>query len=201
MEPNEENLRNKRPTPHMPAALPRDSRSSLEVFNPSNYSSLPSRPPNPVYRPQSTWQSWAENPEPESKPKKFGSKPERPNAEGITSWMALKEPAITPPPPPPQAAQHQSPLVTSKAMAEIFNDHDSKTSPPSKSPATGENGAAAQRAAEWGLVLKTDEETGKLQGVKVRTSGDENTNKVGNSRRDSGNSVRSSGDLSDDGTG
>lgn len=68
----------------------------------------------------------------------------------------------------------------------------------------GEAGTAARRAAEWGLVLKTDDETGKPQGVKVRTSGDEQNNnaKPGNSRRDSGNSMRSSGDyLSDDGTG
>ncbi|XP_073269888.1 phototropin-1 [Primulina huaijiensis] len=203
MEPTEQNPRNKPPpaaAPHIPT-LPRDSRGSLEVFNPSNYSSLPSRPANPVYRPQPTWQSWTENPEPESETKTFGSKAGRQNAEGITSWKALKEPEITPPPPPPtQPAHHQSPPIPSKTIAEIFNDHDSKTSP-SKSPATAENGAAAQRAAEWGLVLKTDEETGKLQGVKVRTSGDENTNRVGNSRRDSGNSVRSSGDLSDDGTG
>ncbi|KZV23951.1 phototropin-1 [Dorcoceras hygrometricum] len=199
MEPTEQNSRNKPPAPHMPT-LPRDSRGSLEVFNPSNYSSLPSRPANPVFRPQPTWQSWAEDPEPEPEPKLFGSKPGKPNAagEGITSWMALKEPVITPPPEP---AENQSPpAVSSKTVAEIFNEHDNKTSQPSKSPATGENGDAAQRAAEWGLVLKTDEETGKLQGVKVRTSGDENTSRVGNSRRDSGNSVRSSGDLSDDGT-
>lgn len=66
---------------------------------------------------------------------------------------------------------------------------------------SGEAGTAAKRAAEWGLVLKTDNETGKPQGVKVRTSGDEQNTKPGNSRRDSGNSMRSSGDLSDDGTG
>lgn len=59
---------------------------------------------------------------------------------------------------------------------------------------------AAQRAAEWGLVLKTDTETGKPQGVGVRTSGgDEANTKQENSRRTSNNSVRSSGDMSDDG--
>ncbi|XP_020552503.1 phototropin-1-like [Sesamum indicum] len=96
--------------------------------------------------------------------------------------------------PPPEP-----PPVASKTIAEIFRDREGQKSP-AKSPKQGEVGAAAQRAAEWGLVLKTDEETGKPQGVKVRTSGDE-PNKAGNSRRDSGNSVRSSGDLSDDGTG
>ncbi|EPS66185.1 phototropin-1, partial [Genlisea aurea] len=53
-----------------------------------------------------------------------------------------------------------------------------------------EDGAAAQRAAEWGLVLETDQQTGKPQGVKVRTSGDDAA----------GNSVRSSAEMSDDGT-
>ncbi|KAL8513887.1 hypothetical protein ACS0TY_013124 [Phlomoides rotata] len=127
-----------------------------------------------------SWQSWSSYPEPEPE-KNFSSKSGKENAEGITSWMALKEAA--PPPLPP------------KTIAEIFSEHEGHNS-----PAKGEVGAAAQRAAEWGMVLKTDEETGKPQGVKVRTSGDE-PNKQGNTRMDSGNSVRSSGDLSDDGTG
>ncbi|KAK7261417.1 hypothetical protein RIF29_27727 [Crotalaria pallida] len=55
-------------------------------------------------------------------------------------------------------------------------------------------GSAAQRAAEWGLVLKTDNETGKPRGVAVRNSG-------GDSRRDSNNSGRNSGDSSDGGVG
>ncbi|CAK8575946.1 unnamed protein product [Lathyrus sativus] len=66
-----------------------------------------------------------------------------------------------------------------------------ETTPPPKS---GESGSVAeQRAAEWGLVLKTDSETGKPQ-VGVRGSGS-----GGGSRRDSNNSVRSSGESSDDG--
>ncbi|XP_045832949.1 phototropin-1-like isoform X1 [Trifolium pratense] len=66
-----------------------------------------------------------------------------------------------------------------------------ETTPPP--PISGNSGsAAAQRAAEWGLVLKTDSETGKPQGVAVRSSG-------GGSRRDSNNSMRSSGESSDDG--
>ncbi|OIW09163.1 hypothetical protein TanjilG_11301 [Lupinus angustifolius] len=56
----------------------------------------------------------------------------------------------------------------------------------------GESGKAAQRAAEWGLVLKTDTETGKPQGVTVRNSG-------GDSRRPSNNSGRNSGESSDGG--
>lgn len=49
-------------------------------------------------------------------------------------------------------------------------------------------------------MLKTDTETGKPQGVAVRTSGgDEPNYKTGTSRRNSGNSVRSSGEMSDEG--
>nr|AML78731.1 putative LOV domain-containing protein [Mansoa alliacea] len=155
--------------------LPRDPRGSLEVFNPPSYSSSV-----PVFGSQPTWKSWTSNPDPEPQPEpeqkpKLSSKSGRTNVEGITSWLALKEPAI--------------PAVSSPVLTQVKS--------PENSPAGGEVGTAAQRAAEWGLVLKTDEETGKLQGVKVRTSGDEKRN----SRRDSGNSVRSSGDMSDDGSG
>ncbi|KAK6144511.1 hypothetical protein DH2020_021331 [Rehmannia glutinosa] len=205
MENTDENLRNK-PTTLIPP-LPRDPRGSLEVFNPSSTHSsssvvASSRPSNPVFRSQpSGCQSWSSNPDGGESERKLSSKSGRTNAEGITSWMALKDPTQLPsaspqPPVPPPQHHHQPPPVVSKTMAEIFNDHEGK-----KSPAQGEVGAAAQRAAEWGLVLKTDEETGKLQGVKVRTSGGDEPNKQGNNRRDSGNSVRSSGDLSDDGAG
>ncbi|CAA2933628.1 LOV domain-containing [Olea europaea subsp. europaea] len=175
--------------------LPRDSRGSLEVFNPSTYSSSSSaRPASPVFGSQPSWQSCIERPKTSGNPEldlehKFSSKSVRANADEITSWMALKEqnPSL-----PPAPQHHLSSPVSKSAI--INRDHDGQ-----KSPAGGEVGAAAQRAAEWGLVLQTDSETGKLQGVKVRTSGDD-SNKPGNSRRDSGNSIRSSGD-SDDGTG
>ncbi|KAH6810443.1 phototropin 1 [Perilla frutescens var. frutescens] len=199
MDNTDQNSRNK---PLIPP-LPRDPRGSLEVFNPSNTSpaatsAAASRPAsNPVSRPAPSWQSWSSNPEPEPD-RNFSSKSGRANADSITSWMALKDTASPPPPPPPQK-QHQTPPLPSKTIAEIFNDHEGQKSP-TKSPAKGAVGAAEKRAAEWGLVLKTDEETGKPQGVKVRTSGDE-SGKPGNNRRDSGNSVRTSGDLSDDGTG
>lgn len=71
-----------------------------------------------------------------------------------------------------------------------------------KAHSSGEVGAAAQRAAEWGLVLKTDTETGKPQGVVVRSSGGEEPNsRADASRRNSGNSVRTSGDSSEGGFG
>uniref|UniRef100_A0A5B7BD45 non-specific serine/threonine protein kinase n=1 Tax=Davidia involucrata TaxID=16924 RepID=A0A5B7BD45_DAVIN len=180
--------------------LPRDSRGSLEVFNPSTYNS---RQTNPGFQSQPTWQSWIDprsSPEPEVA--KLSSKSGRANADEITSWMALKDPTPPPPPPPPPPLQPQSPPIAQKTISTIINDPDGGQKSPDKSqlPA-GEVGAAAQRAAEWGLVLKTDTETGKPQGVKVRTSGDDPNNKPGTSRRSSGNSVRTSGELSDDGGG
>jgi PAS domain-containing protein len=42
---------------------------------------------------------------------------------------------------------------------------------PGKDDAAAATGRAAQRAAEWGLVLQTDEHTGRPQGVTARPSG------------------------------
>ncbi|GLT43275.1 hypothetical protein SLA2020_172370 [Shorea laevis] len=161
--------------------LPRDHRGSLEVFNPSTFVN---RPTNPVFRlKQPTWQTLTEprgSSEPNS-PCIISSNSESNPAEEIKSWMALKDP--TPP-----------------LVQRIIKDRDQNLEMPGSSP--GEFGAAAQRAAEWGLVLKTDTETGKPKGVTVRNSGgDDPNNKPGSSRRDSSNSIRSSGDLSNDGDG
>nr|AML79530.1 putative LOV domain-containing protein [Fouquieria macdougalii] len=175
---------------HLIPPLPRDSRGSLEVFNPSTYSS---RASNPTFGSQPTWKSWLGPPACNIPPAvaeepKLTSKSGRPDADEITSWMALKDPT------PPAVAQK-----TISAATGDQEENQQKSAAPTK--AQGEIGAAAKRAAEWGLVLKTDDETGKPQGVKVRTSGDDPNNKPGSSRRESGNSMRSSGDLSDDGAG
>lgn len=177
--------------------LPRDPRGSLEVFNPSTTYST--RPTNPVFGRNSpkpsSWQNWssaADVPPEAEEPQKPAAAAARVKDEGIsTTWMALQE--------PPVSDQQKSPKTT---ISSIIKEKEGPAAA-SKSQVPSEVGAAAQRAAEWGLVLKTDDETGKLQGVKVRTSGgDEQHNKAGgNSRRDSGNSVRSSGDSSDDGLG
>lgn len=161
--------------------LPRDPRGSLEVFNPSTYSS---RPTNPVFRSQTSWKNWAATDDhinssiPETEeiviPKSSNE-----NEEIATSWMAI------------------APATASQKLVTCGEKKVSSSS----SSAVDEVGAAAQRAAEWGLVLKTDDETGKLQGVKVRNSGDDPNGRTETSRRDSDNSVRSSGDYSDDGTG
>nr|AML78000.1 putative LOV domain-containing protein [Viola canadensis] len=183
--------------------LPRDSRGSLEVFNPSAGSTYPTpRPTNPAFRSTPTWQSWvdprgnnqelnpprlppapAPAPTPITTATATAIKPNKPGLpeEVTTSWMALKDPTpIQTKNPAPPAAPSSSP---------------SKTQEDKKPAVAGEVGAAAKRAAEWGLVLKTDTETGKPQGVGVRNSGGDE--KAGGSRRNSNNSVRNSGEESD----
>nr|AML78726.1 putative LOV domain-containing protein [Cunonia capensis] len=171
--------------------LPRDSRGSLEVFNPSTYSST--RPTNRALRSNPTWQSWKEprgSPEQPDPPKLSSNNNSGRTTEEITSWMALKDPIPTQ---TPSSLSSSSPLIK-----EITNNnHDQNKE---KSTAKNEVGVAAQRAAEWGLVLKTDNETGKPQGVGVRNSGgDDPNNKTNTSRKNSTNSVRTSGEMSDDG--
>ncbi|XP_055833124.1 phototropin-1-like isoform X2 [Solanum dulcamara] len=169
--------------------LPRDPRGSLEVFNPSTYSSQST---NPVFRSQPSWKNWtaAEHitstiHETEEKPEQIAiPKLSNENEEIATSWMAIS----------PASAK-----LTSPSSQKSITGGEKVSSSTAK--AADEVGAAAQRAAEWGLVLKTDDETGKLQGVKVRNSGDDLNRKTETSRRDSGNSCRSSGDFSDDGAG
>nr|AML78484.1 putative LOV domain-containing protein [Erythroxylum coca] len=163
--------------------LPRDSRGSLEVFNPTTYSS---RPTNTAFRSSPTWKTWVEpHVDPQPDPSKASSKSGRSEESCVTSWMAFKD--LT----PATTTQGQPPESQS-----VGNGGD-------RSPKlAGEAGFAAKRAAEWGLVLKTDDETGRPQGVKVRTSGGDepniNTRPGSSSRRDSNNSVRSSDDVSDD---
>lgn len=181
-----------------PASLippfPRDSRGSLEVFNPSTFSSAakPTKTTtgSPAFRSEQTWQSWIDplvtTPEPDPLPN-LASKSTR-AADITTSWMALKDVAHHSPTPSPLSNIQQT-ISSSSVDA---NDKPSDD--------------AAQRAAEWGLVLKTDEETGKPQGVGVRTSGgpEDSTSKLSlgggteTSRRNSNNSARSSGELSSD---
>nr|AML78239.1 putative LOV domain-containing protein [Galax urceolata] len=178
--------------------LPRDSRGSLEVFNPSPYNSRPANPTSGPQTSQPTWKSWIDQPLPRNstppEEQKISSKSGRTNAGEITSWMALKD-TNQPPLPPPQSPPVSAPAIVKDQIGNIPKSVATTTKAP------GEVGVAEKRAAEWGLVLKTDTETGKPQGVKVRTSGDDPNSKPGNSRRDSGNSHRSSGELSDDGAG
>lgn len=148
--------------------FPRDPRGSLEVFNPSSYST--ENPTDSPFRSQPKWKTWVEPPSGTAQKGDVTS----------TSWMALKD----------------SSNPRTQTLAGILDDPT-----PAAEIVTGDVGAAAQRAAEWGLVLKMDTETGRPQGVAVRNSGGEESSAklAGASRRNSNNSVRSSGDSSDDG--
>nr|AML76739.1 putative LOV domain-containing protein [Canella winterana] len=160
--------------------LPRDSRGSLEVFNPTTLS-LKSDSSQSKFAKFASWRNWMD---PRSNAESTPPQPEESNPSGsgratdeVATWMAIKE-----------TKQPISPLITDQN-----NKRKNEGKRPEKSeasagaPVTGEIGSAAQRAAEWGLVLKTDDETGKPQGVGLRRSGEEGSNK-----RNSGNSVRSS---------
>ncbi|KAF7823509.1 putative LOV domain-containing protein [Senna tora] len=161
--------------------FPRDPRGSLEVFNPSSYNSSENSSNSP-FRSQPKWKAWIDSPPP---PPSAGGGGGSKDDVSSTSWMALKDSSNN------NNNNNSSSAATAQTLSAILND------PAQRSPATAEIGAAAQRAAEWGLVLKTDTETGRPQGVAVRTSGGEEGS--GTSRRNSNNSVRSSGDSSEDG--
>ncbi|CAL9195469.1 unnamed protein product, partial [Musa hybrid cultivar] len=156
-----------RPTSSLIPPLPRDSRGSLEVFNPNQ--------PKPRSSPFATWQS---RPDPQLSAHRAPPPPPAASAgdddddeDIIRPWMALPSTSAAAPLP-------YLPYPISK-----------------KPPAAAEDvGAAAQRAAEWGLVLKTDEETGRPQGVEVRRSGDEAGDKGRSRRASGGSSYRSSED-------
>ncbi|URD96901.1 hypothetical protein MUK42_30733 [Musa troglodytarum] len=173
----------RRPTSSLIPPLPRDSRGSLEVFNPSSFAPRPhhTQPEHPS-SPFAAWQARAEPP-----PSSHWNPP-LPDGAGddddiIRPWMALPTGPAAPPPP-----QSQQPYPSSETIS-----ISKKTS--SSSSAAGEDvGAAAQRAAEWGLVLMTDEETGRPQGVGVRRSGEDAGGKGRPSKVSGGSSYRSSED-------
>ncbi|XP_048234043.1 phototropin-1 isoform X2 [Ricinus communis] len=182
MEPTGRSSSSNKQSPPVITPLPRDPRGSLEVFNPSSTSST--RSTNLAYRPNTNWKTWVEKPHDGPNTQ---SPPKSGRAEEATTWMAIKDPAPSP----------TLPLLSSPSHSQLIgNDQD-------KNPATelsGEAEMAARRAAEWGLVLKPETQEGKPQ-VGVRSSGGDepNSNKPGTSRRNSNNSVQSSGgDLSED---
>ncbi|KAK4262838.1 hypothetical protein QN277_028343 [Acacia crassicarpa] len=145
------------------SSFPRDPRGSLEVFNPSSYST--DNPSDSPFQSQPKWKTWVE--------------PPTTNKDEITStsWMALKD-SDSPPPPTLSAILNERPELTLKS--------------PSAVNFAGDVGTAAQRVAEWGLVLKTDMETRKPKGVAIRNSGGEEPNAkiTSTSRRNSNNSMR-----------
>ena len=70
---------------------------------------------------------------------------------------------------PPRRNQPTSPFLPSFT---ITTDDDEVQAEEDKDAAVGR---AAQRAAEWGLILQTDEHTGRPQGVTARPSGSGHT--------------------------
>uniref|UniRef100_A0A126WXF5 non-specific serine/threonine protein kinase n=1 Tax=Austrobaileya scandens TaxID=13351 RepID=A0A126WXF5_9MAGN len=160
--------------------FPRDPRGSLEVFNPSTFSPRSQgTSKNPKWSPFWSDKSGTED----CKLSKSGSATEE-----VGSWMALKE-------------NNQPGAIPSSIYPQVSEgDHSVSEGRKKDAEAKGRNEVGmAQRAAEWGLVLKTDVDTGKPQGVVVRKSGDE-VNKAGTSQGNSGNSARTS-EESDHGKG
>ncbi|KAL4189474.1 hypothetical protein AMTRI_Chr08g165560 [Amborella trichopoda] len=181
--------------------LPRDARGSLEVFNPSTFSTQPSSKATPKWSiPFSSWQNKAPenndmfdlNPEKLTKNNTFDSKEhEKPEVEDVGSCMTTKE--TTKPATSTGSFMNKKEFYT-KVGGEGVGGGMSGTQ--AKDEIRGTNGnhgkdggeaGMAKRAAEWGLVLKTDEETGRPQGVAVKKSGE-----AGPSQRNSGNSMRTS---------
>jgi len=76
---------------------------------------------------------------------------------------------------PPRRDQPTSPFLPSFT---ITTDDDEVQAEEDKDAAVGR---AAQRAAEWGLILQTDEHTGRPQGVTARPSGSGHASESGNS--------------------
>lgn len=82
------------------------------------------------------------------------------------------------------AEERQTAIEKLKKQAEELAKRDTATKPSPKSPEKKEmpESVMADRAAQWGLVLKADEQTGKAQGVQTRKS-EESRRASGESRR------------------
>ncbi|XP_078180915.1 phototropin 1 [Carex rostrata] len=122
----EDNKGPSKPPPQPIPTLPRDSRGSLEVFNPATFT------PKPHPKPSSPFTTWQSSP---------------PSDPTLPSWPAISQ------------------------TISLGADTSTPAPAPAPAPASSDDvGVAAKRAAEWGLVLRTDEETGRLQGVEARRS-------------------------------
>nr|AHZ63878.1 phototropin [Selaginella kraussiana] len=162
------------------AQLPRDSRGSLEVFNPGqSYNSSP-KVPVPRGYVQDRIQGFDPNASRKeaqvnksfrgTSPAEGWDLPEKQN-EFLESWLAdseLRE----------KVGKALDPNQTSQ-QAETEEEQ-----PAVPEPKILTDAVIAERAAEWGLVVKSD--AGKIQGVKARISAEERR-----SRRSSGASVTS----------
>nr|AHZ63848.1 phototropin [Cephalotaxus harringtonia] len=231
--------------PEISSSLSRDSRGSLEVFNPVGYSA-----PTSASLPASNFSRWAPYNvlrNSDASPNKtradredgkhgskdgLGSQSGR-KAESVHTWMAFTETdhlkgvvndvgkgtAMVPRDIPSglvkqsqmsqerQLDSHKEPGMKQAVsgtwpLQREIGDTEEKLDAyvvPSLNEKSKNNkdcrsnfseAGMAERVAEWGLILKTDDKTGKPQGVGVRTSGE--SGKSGTSRRTSGNSMRTS---------
>jgi PAS domain-containing protein len=82
--------------------------------------------------------------------------------------------------------------VSSSAAASTTNNR-AFLLPPAAGAGDADVGRATQRAAEWGLVLQTDEHTGRPQGVVARPSGSNRTSESGNSIDDDSSRAAAAG--------
>lgn len=160
--------------PSLIPPLPRDSRGSLEVFNPTTSFSAAAAVAAPATKPKYTpsypvWHSTAV-----SGIAPAGREEEKRHSKGSGDAAAA------------EAEEVAAPWMAIKGKASVYDGGAGKKAETGDIPLAGEVGAAAQRAAEWGLVLRTDEETGKLQGVGVRKSGEDASRA---SRRNSGKTI------------
>nr|AHZ63854.1 phototropin [Gnetum montanum] len=141
--------------------LPRDSRGSLEVFNPTEYSSLST--------------------EHLSKPRAIAHTDQ---SQGTEGWEFNKQ-------------REESFKKTIGWLSEMKKGNSTRSEilhvdSESGSLEKDENKEMEERAAAWGLILKTDNYTGKPQGVSVRTSAE--GGRAVTSQRTSANSMRNSED-------
>nr|AHZ63860.1 phototropin [Welwitschia mirabilis] len=174
-------------SPYNPASLPRDARGSLEVFNPGG-SLAPSSessegPPLPA-----DWSFFDVSQNSVSKNSE-SSKP----AEHTGKWMVRSD---TDPQnieeskqPKPAIPGTRGSKNTGKADAVLIEPGNPCSLNGTGSEQILSEAGMAERAAAWGLVVKTNIETGKPQGVGLRTSSEETASET---RRGSESSMRTS---------
>nr|AML79667.1 putative LOV domain-containing protein [Selaginella lepidophylla] len=175
------------------AQLPRDSRGSLEVFNPQGYSSKPASvvprgyvqdriqelnltPKTSLLESQSV-KGTTSTAEPLSS--SGWTLTEKQN-DFLQAWLASSQAK-----PPKGDIGGEEAQDWNDGAAELHGK-DSKAAPGTE-PEILTDAVIAERAAEWGLTVKADMNSGKVHGVKARTSAEEKR-----SRRNSDMSGRTS---------
>nr|AML78476.1 putative LOV domain-containing protein [Callitris macleayana] len=181
-----------------PAALAQDSRGSLEVFNPEG-SSLPSASRHDVMQDAELLSTRTQDAKEDDYQRiEHGQRSQSGRLTGtVSKWMALTEESsndiMSHSERSKQEIGTKFPSFTEKQPEIICNSKEvaSKQKAPMALPETKIISEAdmAERAAAWGLIVKTDLGTGRPQGVGLRPSGEEG--RVG-SQRGSGSSTRTS---------